>query len=771
MDTSAVLWYESSAIDFNSALPVGNGRIGGMVYGRVEEELINLNEESIWSGGKRYRINPDAKDNLENVRKLLFDGKIKEAEDLAMKTMTGVGPDSRHYLPLGDLHISMKNVGNYEDYKRYLDLRNAICTIEFVVDGVRYVREVFVSYPDDVLVINIKADKPNSINIFSRLDRAYNLYDDNRPYNSNTLILTAGSGSADGIFFSAVLSAASKGGKIYTLGGSLYVDNADEVTLVLGVQTGYRMGDYITGTLNDVQNALSCEYSELKSRHIEDYQELFNRTSFSLCDNSEGESKSPTDERILRLTNNGFGEADQGSVKYDNKLIELYFNYGRYLMIAASRRGTLPMNLQGIWNKDMQPAWGSRYCLNINTEMNYWCAESCNLSECHLPLIEHIEKIREDGRKTAREMYNCRGFVCHHNTDIWGDTAPQDIYAPASIWPMGAAWLCLHIFEHYEYTQDLNFLAEKYDTIKEAAEFFVDFLVEDSNGRLVTCPSVSPENSYITDDGVKASLCVGPAIDSQIIKALFNCVIKSAEILGKDKVFADKLKGMIEKLPKIEVGKYGHIKEWLEDYSDFEAGHRHISQLFALYPSNEITPDNPVLAKAARATLIRRLVHGGGHTGWSRAWIINFWARLQDGQMVFENIQKLLANSTNNNLLASHPPFEIDGNFGGVAGIVEALMQSHNGMIYLLPALPREWKCGEINGLRARGGFEVSIKWDENRLTSAEILSLNGNSFKLKTNVDADVFCNEVLIGTSMSDEGLFISTKVGEKYIVNYRG
>lgn len=771
MDTSAVLWYESSAIDFNSALPVGNGRIGGMVYGRVEEELINLNEESIWSGGKRYRINPDAKDNLENVRKLLFDGKIKEAEDLAMKTMTGVGPDSRHYLPLGDLHISMKNVGNYEDYKRYLDLRNAICTTEFVVDGVRYVREVFVSYPDDVLVINIKADKPNSINIFSRLDRAYNLYDDNRPYNSNTLILTAGSGSADGIFFSAVLSAASKGGKIYTLGGSLYVDNADEVTLVLGVQTGYRMGDYITGTLNDVQNALSCEYSELKSRHIEDYQELFNRTSFSLCDNSEGESKSPTDERILRLTNNGFGEADQGSVKYDNKLIELYFNYGRYLMIVASRRGTLPMNLQGIWNKDMQPAWGSRYCLNINTEMNYWCAESCNLSECHLPLIEHIEKIREDGRKTAREMYNCRGFVCHHNTDIWGDTAPQDIYAPASIWPMGAAWLCLHIFEHYEYTQDLNFLAEKYDTIKEAAEFFVDFLVEDSNGRLVTCPSVSPENSYITDDGVKASLCVGPAIDSQIIKALFNCVIKSAEILGKDKVFADKLKGMIEKLPKIEVGKYGHIKEWLEDYSDFEAGHRHISQLFALYPSNEITPDNPVLAKAARATLIRRLVHGGGHTGWSRAWIINFWARLQDGQMVFENIQKLLANSTNNNLLASHPPFEIDGNFGGVAGIVEALMQSHNGMIYLLPALPREWKCGEINGLRARGGFEVSIKWDENRLTSAEILSLNGNSFKLKTNVDADVFCNEVLIGTSMSDEGLFISTKVGEKYIVNYRG
>lgn len=771
MDTSAVLWYESSAIDFNSALPVGNGRIGGMVYGRVEEELINLNEESIWSGGKRYRINPDAKDNLENVRKLLFDGKIKEAEDLAMKTMTGVGPDSRHYLPLGDLHISMKNVGNYEDYKRYLDLRNAICTTEFVVDGVRYVREVFVSYPDDVLVINIKADKPNSINIFSRLDRAYNLYDDNRPYNSNTLILTAGSGSADGIFFSAVLSAASKGGKIYTLGGSLYVDNADEVTLVLGVQTGYRMGDYITGTLNDVQNALSCEYSELKSRHIEDYQELFNRTSFSLCDNSEGESKSPTDERILRLTNNGFGEADQGSVKYDNKLIELYFNYGRYLMIAASRRGTLPMNLQGIWNKDMQPAWGSRYCLNINTEMNYWCAESCNLSECHLPLIEHIEKIREDGRKTAREMYNCRGFVCHHNTDIWGDTAPQDIYAPASIWPMGAAWLCLHIFEHYEYTQDLNFLAEKYDTIKEAAEFFVDFLVEDSNGRLVTCPSVSPENSYITDDGVKASLCVGPAIDSQIIKALFNCVIKSAEILGKDKVFADKLKGMIEKLPKIEVGKYGHIKEWLEDYSDFEAGHRHISQLFALYPSNEITPDNPVLAKAARATLIRRLVHGGGHTGWSRAWIINFWARLQDGQMVFENIQKLLANSTNNNLLASHHPFEIDGNFGGVAGIVEALMQSHNGMIYLLPALPREWKCGEINGLRARGGFEVSIKWDENRLTSAEILSLNGNSFKLKTNVDADVFCNEVLIGTSMSDEGLFISTKVGEKYIVNYRG
>ncbi len=771
MDTSAVLWYKSSAIDFNSALPVGNGRIGGMVYGRVDEELINLNEESIWSGGKRHRINPDASDNLNNVRAMLFDGRIKEAEDLAMKTMTGVGADSRHYLPLGDLYISMKNVCKYDGYKRYLDLTNAVCTTEFTSGGVKYVREVFASYPDNVLVIHITADKPASINISTRLDRVDNLYDDNRPYNSNTLILTAGSGSADGVFFSSALSATSKGGKVYTLGGSLCVDNADEVTLVVGVQTGYRMGDYVTGTLNDVQNALSCEYSELKERHIEDYQELFNRTSLSICDNSEGESERSTEKRILRLSNNGFGEADQGSVRYDNKLTELYFNYGRYLMISASRRGTLPMNLQGIWNKDMRPKWGSRYCLNINTQMNYWCAESCNLSECHMPLIEHIEKIREDGRRTAREMYNCKGFVCHHNTDIWGDTAPQDIYAPASIWPMGAAWLCLHIFEHYEYTQDLDFLAEKYDTIKEAAEFCVDFLVEDACGTLVTCPSVSPENSYITDDGVKGSLCIAPSIDTQIIKALFNDVIKSTEILGKDKAFADKLKCMIAKLPKIEVGKYGQIKEWLEDYSDFEAGHRHISQLFALYPSNEISPENPVLAKAARATLIRRLVHGGGHTGWSRAWIINFWARLLDGQMVFENIQKLLSKSTNNNLLASHPPFEIDGNFGGVAGIVEALMQSHNGEIHLLPALPKEWHTGEVKGLRARGGFEVSIQWENNKLISAEVLSVSGNSFGLRTNVDTDVFCKDKLIGTGTGNEVLCINTEVGKKYIVTYRG
>ena len=401
--------------------------------------------------------------------------------------------------------------------------------------------------------------------------------------------------------------------------------------------------------------------------------------------------------------------------------------------------------------------------------MNYWPAESCNLSECHLPLFDLLERVAENGHITAKEMYGInKGFVCHHNTDIWGDTAPQDMWVPGTLWPTGGAWLALHIFEHYEYTLDKDFLADKYHILKQAAEFFTEFLTEDESGMLVTCPSVSPENTYKLPDGTKGCLCSGPSMDSQIITVLFTDVIKSAEILGKDKTFAAKLKRMLKKIPQPEVGKYGQIKEWMVDYDEVEIGHRHISQLFALHPADLITPSKtPKLADAARATLVRRLIHGGGHTGWSCAWITNMWARLYDSRMVYENLKKLLAHSTSPNMLDNHPPFQIDGNFGGTAAIVESLVQSVAGEIVLLPALPEEWSEGYVKGLRAKGGFGVDIEWSGGKLVKAEITSDHGGECRIRTNCVASVVCDGESVSSRIEDGAMVFDTTAGHTYTI----
>jgi alpha-L-fucosidase 2 len=716
-----ILWYRSAAAQWDHATPLGNGRLGAMVFGSVNRERIQLNEKTLWMGGPRETDNPDARAALPDVRRLLFEGKPREAYALAEKKMMGKPWRLESYQTLGDLRLNFDYETPISENRRELNLDTAVTRLTYRVNNVRYTRDVFASHSDQAIVIRVTADRPGQISLGVWMDRTQDAV--TRIVGNDRIDLDGALAGGKGLLFKASAKLIPEGGTLDTFPERIAVEKADALTIIFAARTNY--GGKSIDVDRDLTAAAAKPYAKLLSDHIADHQRLFRRVDVRLGNPVAPEVAAlSANERLERVKR---GEADPG-------LDELYFQFGRYLLIASSRPGDLPANLQGVWNDSMNPPWDADYHLNINLQMNYWPAEVTNLAELHEPLFAFLESLREPGRKTARVHYGARGFVAHHITDVWGFTSPGDL-PRSGLWPTGAAWLTQHLWEHYQFGLDRAFLERAYPTMKEASEFFLDYLVEDPKGRLVSGPSVSPENRYRLPNGQVGILTMGPSMDHQIVSGLFSQTMRAGEILGVDQAFRDKLRAARDRLPAPAIGKHGQIQEWSEDYDEPEPGHRHISQLFALHPSDQITMrGTPDLARAARATIERRLAHGGGHTGWSRAWIINFWARLEDGEHAYENYQALLAKSTLPNLWDLHPPFQIDGNFGGTAGVAEMLIQSHAGEIHVLPAPPRAWANGSFRGLRARGGVEVDAAWRDGRVVSATFRGSADGTHRVRIN-------------------------------------
>ena len=727
------MWYDKPAKVWNEALPIGNGRIAAMVFGDPAKEKLQLNESSFWSGGPSRNDNPDGMKGLDSIRYYIFNSNYVRANELSNKYLTAKQLHGSMFQTIGNLNLAFNGAENYTDYYRELDLERAVFTTTYRIGNVNYKREVFASQPDQVIVVRLTASELGKLSFTASFDSE--LQKNVKALDAHTLEMTGLSSSHEGVTgqvkFDTRAKIITSGGTTTVSSDKINVSNVDEVTILISIATNFV--DYKTLTANEVEKCTNYlalaekkAYPKMLKSHIAAFQKYFNRVSFDL--GTSPAAHFPTDTRIKNF-----------SKSVDPELVSMYYQFGRYLLICSSQPGGQAANLQGIWNGSNNPMWDSKYTININTEMNYWPAEKCNLTEMHEPLVQMIKELSETGKETAKVMYGSSGWVAHHNTDIWRITGVVD-FADAGQWPMGGAWLSQHLWEKYIYSGDVKYLESVYPILKSACEFYKDFLVEEPTHKwLVVSPSVSPEN---TPSGHRSALVAGATIDNQLLFDLLTKTIRAAKLLNKDEALMADFQKILDRLPPMQIGRLGQLQEWMEDWDNARDQNRHVSHLYGLFPSNQISPfSTPKLFDAARTSLIYR---GDVSTGWSMGWKVNLWARLLDGNHARKLISDQLTlvdpvkggfgggGGTYPNFFDAHPPFQIDGNFGCTSGITEMLLQSQDGAIYILPALPDDWKDGSISGLRAYGGFDVSFTWENNRVQKVIITSHLGGNCRIR---------------------------------------